>query len=76
MAINAADARQLAHVMLQAYGEDISTIASILRPLRVTYTTINWVSELSAVAFAYQPFLDSGLSILWWVQEVDRMSQP
>ncbi len=76
MAINAADARQLARVILMAYGEDISTIASILRPLRTEWTSINWMAELTTMAEAYQPFRDSGLSVAWWLSEVDRQSQP
>ena len=76
MAINAADARQLSRVLLMAYGEDINTVAMILRPLRTEWTTINWMVELTAIATTWQPFLDSGLSIQWWLNEVDRQSQP
>ena len=76
MAINAADARQLARVLLMAYGEDVSTVAMILKPLRIEWSSINWMTELTAVATTFQPFLDSGLSIDWWLGEVDRMSQP
>ena len=75
MAINAADARQLARVMLLAYGRDVDTIASILRPLRVEFPTINWMAELTTVATTWQPFIDGGLSIQWWLNEVDRLSQ-
>lgn len=76
MAINAADARQLARVILMAYGEDIETVANILRPLRVQWSSINWMAELTAIATTWQPFLDSGLSIQWWLNEIDRRSQP
>lgn len=75
MAINAADARQLARVILMSYGEDVSTVAMILKPLRAQWTTIDWMSELTAIATTWQPFLDSGLSIQWWLNEVDRQSQ-
>lgn len=76
MAINSADARQLARVLLLAYGEDVSTVAMILKPLRTEWSSINWMTELTAVATTFQPFLDQGLSIDWWLSEVDRMSQP
>ena len=76
MAINAADARQLARVICMAYGEDLSTIASILRPLRTEWPSINWMAELTTIATTWQPFLSSGLSIQWWLNEVDRLSQP
>jgi len=76
MAINAADARQLARVILMAYGEDVSTTANILRPLRAAWPTILWMTELTTIATTWQPFLDSGLSIQWWLNEVDRQSQP
>lgn len=76
MAINAADARQLARVILMAYREDYETVAAILRPLRTEWPTINWIAELTTIATTWQPFLDSGLSIQWWINEVDRQSQP
>lgn len=76
MAINAADARQLARVILMAYGEDVQVVAMILKPLRVEWPSINWMTELTAIAVTFQPFLDSGLSIQWWLNEVDRLSQP
>jgi hypothetical protein len=76
MAINAADARQLARVILMAYGEDVGTIAGILGPLRTEFPTIGWMTELTAIATTWQPFLTSGLSIQWWLNEVDRLSQP
>jgi len=76
MAINAADARQLARVILMAYFEDYSTIAMILKPLRTEWPSINWMTELTTIATTWQPFLDSGLSIAWWLNEVDRQSQP
>ena len=76
MAINAADARQLARVILMAYGENVRIVAEILRPLRTEWPSINWIAELTAIATTWQPFLDSGLSIQWWLNEVDRQSQP
>lgn len=76
MAINAADARQLARVMLLAYFEDVDTIARILKPLRTEWPSINWMTELTAVATAWVPFAESGLSVTWWLNEVDRQSQP
>jgi len=76
MAINAADARQLARVILMAYFEDYTTVAAILRPLRTEWPSINWIGELSTIALSWQPFIDSGLSIQWWLDEVNRQSQP
>jgi hypothetical protein len=76
MAINAADARQLARVILMAYGEDYSTIASILRPIRTEFPAINWMGELTTIATTWPPFLESGLSVQWWLSTVDLMSQP
>jgi hypothetical protein len=76
MAINAADARQLAGIMLEAYFEDYTIIAAIMRPLRVHLPTINWMGELRTVAQTHQAFIDSGLSIDWWCDEVDRQSTP
>ena len=75
MAINAADARQLARVILIAYFEDYQRVAYLLKPLRQEWPTINWMAELTTIATTWQPFLDSGLSIQWWLNEVDRLSQ-
>jgi len=72
--INAADARQLAQVMLKAYGEDYGLIGSILKPLRTDFPGINWMNELTTIALAWQPFIDSGLSIQWWLDQVNRLS--
>ena len=74
MPINAADARQLAQVMLKAYGEDYGLIGSILKPLRTDFPGINWMNELTTIALAWQPFIDSGLSIQWWLDQVNRLS--
>jgi len=76
MAINAADARQLARVILMAYGEDVTRPALILKPLRAEWPSINWITELTTIATTWQPFIDSGLSIQWWLDEVARQSQP
>lgn len=75
MAINAADARQLARVILLSYGEDYELVGKILRPLRAEFPTIAWMTELTTIATTWQPFLDSGLSTQWWLNEVDRLSQ-
>jgi len=76
MAINAADARQLARVILLAYGEDYDTIADIMRPLRVQFSGINWMAELTTIATTWQPFADAGIGVQWWLNEIDRRSQP
>lgn len=76
MAMNAADARQLARVILLAYFDDVQTVAKILKPLRVEWPSINWMTELTAVATTWVPFQESGLSVDWWLNEVDRQSQP
>ena len=76
MAINAADARQLARVILMAYGENYQLVGIILKPLRTEWPSINWMTELTTIATTWQPFLDSGLSVQWWLNEVDLLSQP
>lgn len=76
MPVNANDARQIARVILLAYFEDLQTVAMILKPLRVEFPAINWMAELTTIATTWQPFLTSGLSIQWWLNEVDRLSQP
>ena len=72
MPINQADARQLAQVMLLAYGEDIEQVVAILRPLIAQWPSIDWMGELRTVAATHQGFIDSGLSVQWWLNEVER----
>ena len=72
MPINQADARQLAQVMLLAYGEDIEQVVAILRPLTVQWPSIDWMGELRTVAATFQGFIDSGLSVQAWLNEVQR----
>ena len=74
MAINAADARQLARVILTAYGEDYLLVGAILKPLRSNWPTIDWMTELTTIATTWQPFIDLGLSVDWWLAEVNRVS--
>lgn len=76
MAINAADARQLSRVILMSYGSDYELVGALLKPLRTEFPTISWIAELTTIAMNWQPFLDSGLSIQWWINEVDRLSTP
>ena len=76
MPINAADARQLSQVILTAYGEDYPLIATLLKPLRISFPGINWMGELTTIATTWQPFIDSGLSIQWWLDQVNRLSAP
>lgn len=72
MPINAADARQLARVILAAYAEDYATIADILRPLIVQWPSIDWMGALTTEALAHPAFAASGLSVQWWLDEIDR----
>ena len=76
MPINAADARQLCQVMLDSYAEDYDVIGKILLPLRQRWPTIDWMAELTTQAQSHQPFIDGGLSVAWWLAEVDRRSTP
>lgn len=76
MPINQADARQLASVILAAYFEDYDTIANLLRPLRQQWPTIDWMAALGDVARTHQAFVDSGLSVEWWLAVVDARSTP
>ena len=59
-----------------SYGENYDLVAQILKPLRIEWPNINWMTELTTIATNWQPFLDRGLSVDWWLNEVDRLSQP
>lgn len=60
--------------VLEAFGEDALSVGRMVRRLIVNEPSIDWLAELSRVAEAYQPFIDSGLSVEWWLSEVERQA--
>lgn len=60
--------------MLEAFGEDALSVGRMVARLIANEPSIDWIGELSSVAEEYQPFIDSGLSVEWWLSEVERQA--
>ena len=78
MAINAADARQLARVILLAYGEDVSTVAMILQaaPRRLADHRLDRRTDHHRHGTMAALPRQRTVASQWWLNEVDRQSQP
>ena len=74
MAINAAERNALIRSLLSAFGEDYSAMGRLIYYLRLELPAVDWPTVLATIAANWQPFIDSGLSIQWWVNEVMRQA--
>jgi len=74
MAINAGDRDKLLQAVLSAFGEDYQGVAKVIRYLVANFGTVAWMTSLRVQAAAWVPFQQSGLSITWWCDEVQRLS--
>ena len=74
MAINNAEKNALVRAILLAFGEDYQAMGRLIHYLRLDLPAIDWPTTLATIAASWQPFIDSGLSIDWWVSEVIRQA--
>ena len=75
MAISNNERRLIIIALLTAYGEGGAwPIAQMIHYLITALPGITWEAELRTQAAAYQPFIDSGLSIAAWCDEVMRQA--
>jgi hypothetical protein len=74
MAINAAERNAFVRSLMSALGEDYSTMGRLVYYLRLELPAVDWPTVLATIATNWQPFIDSGLSIDWWVNEVMRQA--
>lgn len=72
MAITTAERQAIMRAVLLAFGEDYQAMGRLVHFLRLQAPTIDWPAVLTTMASAWQPFIDSGLSVTWWVNEVLR----
>jgi len=74
MAINAAERNALVRSLLSAFGEDYDAMGRLIYYLRLELPAVDWPTTLATLAANWQPFIASGLSIDWWVNEVMRQA--
>lgn len=74
MAINPAEGNALVRCFLSAFGTDYQAMGKLVYYLRLELPAVNWPVILATIASSWQPFIDSGLSIDWWVNEVMRQA--
>ena len=74
MAINPSERNALVRSLLLAFGEDYQAMGRLVHYLRLELPAVDWPTTLANIAAAWQPFIDSGLSIDWWVNEVMRQA--
>lgn len=58
--------------LLKVAGEDAQQGGIILNYLQTVLPTFSWATQLRTRALIYAPFIASGLSIDWWVDEAIR----
>lgn len=74
MAITPTERNALVRCLLSAFGEDYSAMGRLVYYLRLELPAVDWPTVLANIASNWQPFIDSGLSIDWWVNEVMRQA--
>lgn len=74
MPLNAAERNQVVDAFFKCFGEDSNACGRTLRFFSdFTVGTVNLLATLQTRAFLWQPFIDSGLSIQAWVDDVTRV---
>ena len=74
MAITPTERNALVRSLLLAFGEDYQAMGRLVHYLRLELPAVSWPTVLGTIAATWQPFIDSGLSIDWWVSEVERQA--
>jgi len=74
MAITPAERNALIRCLLSAFGTDYESMGRLVYYLRLELPAVDWPTVLATIAANWQPFIDSGLSIQWWVNEVMRQA--
>lgn len=72
MAITVTERNALVRSILTAFGEDVAAMGRLVHYLRLELPAVNWTTVLTTAGSSWQPFLDSGLDITWWVNEINR----
>lgn len=74
MPLNASERNQVVDAFFKCFGEDSANCGKTLRFMSdFTVGTVSLLSTMQTRAFSWQPFIDSGLSIQAWVDDVTRI---
>jgi hypothetical protein len=74
MPLNAAERNQVVDAFFKCFGEEANDTGRALRFMsEFTVGQVDLLATLQTRAFSWQPFIDSGLSIQGWVDEVTRI---
>jgi len=74
MPLNASEKNQIAQSFLKCFGEDAFWCARTLKFVsQYTNQNVNLLADVQAAALTWQPFIDSGLTISAWNDELARV---
>lgn len=74
MAIGTADRDLLIQTLFETFGEDYIGLARVLARLEVRFPAVAWRTRLATLALSWAPYTSSGLSIVWFTNEVGRLA--
>ena len=73
MPLNASERTQIAQAFLRCFGENADWCGRTLFFVnQFTVGNVNLLADVQSAADTWQPFIDSGLTISWWKDEVAR----
>jgi hypothetical protein len=73
MPLNQSEKVQVCRAFLKCFGEDAELCGRTLRFIdQFTAGQTNLLDTLKAEALVWQPFIDAGLSIDWWNQQMEH----
>jgi hypothetical protein len=70
--LSTAEQRGAVDGLLKVAGEDTQEAGTILNYLQTVLPAFTWATQLRTRALIWAPFIASGLSIDWWVDEAIR----
>jgi hypothetical protein len=74
MPLNASERNQVVDAFFMCFGEEAHETGRALKFMSVfTVGQVDLLATLATRAFLWQPFIDSGLSIQAWVDDVTRI---
>jgi hypothetical protein len=74
MPLNAAERNQVVDAFFKCFGEEAQDTGRALKFMSAfTVGQVDLLATLATRAFLWQPFIDSGLSIQAWVDDVTRI---
>lgn len=73
MPLTGSEEQQVAWAFLECFGEDAYWCGRALKFMsEYTVGQVNLLATVQAEALTWQPFIDAGLTISWWNDELER----